>query len=124
MGSSQRSFGLKVVMSSLHENKWCVLCMWVLQSGQYGVGCVSGDILFMYWYRRGDLFARSCESVRLMLLGSVSSVALMGGAMVFSTLLCLLSMRYFSVVCVCMALVFSFIVSVVVSFGGVSRFVV
>ena len=111
-------------MSSLHENRCCVLCMCVLQSGQFGVGCVSGDILFMYSCRNGDLFVRSWESVRLMLLERVSSVTFTGGAMVFSTLLCALFVRYCCVVCVCMALVFCFIVSVVVSFGRVSRFMV
>ena len=98
--------------------------MWILQSVQFGVGCVSGDILFIYLCRKGDLFVRNCESVRLMLLGSVSSVVLTGGAMAFSILLCVLFLRYSSVLCVCMVLVFSFIVSVVVSFGGVSRFMV
>ena len=37
-----------------------------LQSGQSGDGWVLGDILCRYEYRSGDLFVRSCASVRRM----------------------------------------------------------
>ena len=60
----------------------------MLQSGQSGDGCVSGAILCKYVYSSGDLFVRSCASVRLMWCVSVCSDLWMSGAGVLITLLC------------------------------------
>ena len=45
-GLSQRSTGVSVVLMFVYVNKRYVSCVCVLQSGQSGVGCVSGDILY------------------------------------------------------------------------------
>jgi hypothetical protein len=51
--------------------------------------------LCLYVYRRGDLFARICAKVRLVLLGRDSSVLCIVGASSCSILLGDLSARYF-----------------------------
>ena len=49
---------------------------------------MEGFILCRYDRRSGDLFVRSCASVRLMLCVSVCSALFIGGGGAFSSLLC------------------------------------
>ena len=101
-----------------------MLCMLFVQSGQFGVGCVPGDILCIYSMRKGDLSIRSCASNRLVYFESVSSVLSMGGAVSPRSLLCGLLRRCCSVICVWIVLMFCFIVVCVVSFGCESMLIV
>ena len=57
----------------------------MLHRGQSGDGWFWGSILWRYVLRNGDLFVRSCASVRQVFLGRVCSVLLMGGADWFMT---------------------------------------
>ena len=70
-----------------HSNRCLVSCVWCRQSGQWGVGCVSGDILCKYDLSNGDLFVRSCASVLRVPCFRVFSCSLMSGAVWFSILL-------------------------------------
>ena len=54
-------------------------CVWVLQRGHSGDGCVLTSTLCKYDLRKGDLFVLSWALVRRVRRGSVSSELLMCG---------------------------------------------
>lgn len=79
-----------------------------------------GLILCKYDCRSGDLFVRSCASVRRMLCVSVFSELLIGGGGAFSILLRCVCV-YVCTICVWMIFLFCFMVSSVVFCGVVSK---
>lgn len=72
----------------------------------------------------GDLFVLSCASSLRVCLGRVFSVGLMSGGWVLSILFAGFVFRYVPTNCVWIVFMFCLMVSVVVSSGGVSRFIV
>ena len=56
-----------------------MLCVSVLQRGQYGEVFVLVLTLYKYDMRKGDLFVLRWASVRRVCLGRVSSVVFIGG---------------------------------------------
>ena len=44
--------------------RWCVSCVWMLQRGHSGDGCVLASTLCNYDLRKGDLFVLSWARVR------------------------------------------------------------
>ena len=54
-------------------------CMWMLQRGHSGDGCVLASTLCKYDLRKGDLFLLSCASVRRVRRRNLSSELLMCG---------------------------------------------
>ena len=52
-------------------------CVWMLQRGHSGDGCVLASTLCKYDLRKGDLFVLSWARVRRVRRGSLSSVMLM-----------------------------------------------
>ena len=45
-------------------NRRCVSCVWMLQRGHSGDGCVLASTLCKYDSRKADLFVLSCARVR------------------------------------------------------------
>ena len=68
----------------------CRVCVWILQLGHSGDGCVLVSTLCKYDLRKGDLFVLSLEMVRRVMLGRISSELLMwgGGAQYFVIAFC------------------------------------
>ena len=64
-----------------------MLCVWMLQRGHCGDGCVLASNLCMYNLRKGDLLVLSWVRVRRVSRGSLSSELLMCGGCVRSILL-------------------------------------
>ena len=62
-------------------------CVWVLQRGHSGDGCVLASTLCKYDLRKGDLFVLSWARVRRVRRGSLSSELLVCGGGVRSILL-------------------------------------
>ena len=62
-------------------------CVWMLQRGHSGDGCVLASTLCKYDLRKGDLFVLSWARVRRVRRGSISSELLMCGGDVRSILL-------------------------------------
>ena len=62
-------------------------CVWILQRGHSGAGCVLASTLCKYDFRKGDLFVLSWARVRRVRRGSLSSELLMCGGGVRSILL-------------------------------------
>ena len=54
-------------------------CVWMLQRGYSGDGCVLVSTLCKYNLRKGDLFVLSWARVRRVMPGSISSYLLMCG---------------------------------------------
>ena len=54
-------------------------CVWMLQRGHSGDGCVLASTLCKYDLRKGDLFVLSWARVRRVRRGSISSELLMCG---------------------------------------------
>ena len=54
-------------------------CVWMLQRGYSGDGCVLASTLCMYNLRKGDLCVLSWARVRRVRRGSISSELLIGG---------------------------------------------
>ena len=100
-------------------------CVWMLQRGHSGDGCVLASTLCKYDLRKGDLFVRSWARVRRVRRGSLSSELLMRGGGVHSILLLRLVARCLEIIDVCIWRIFVFM-SVVVTVGGgsVGMFVV
>ena len=73
-----------------------MLCVWMLQRGHSGDGCVLASTLCKYDLRKGDLFVLSWARVRRVRRGSISSELLVCGGGVRSILL-LCTMRTQSV---------------------------
>ena len=65
-------------------------CVWMLQRGHSGDGCVLASTLCKYDLRKGDLFFLSWARVQRVRRGSLSSELLMCGGGVCSILLLLL----------------------------------
>ena len=83
--------------------KRCVSCVWMLQRGHSGDGCVLASTLCKYDLRKGDLFVLSWARVRR---GSLSSELLVCGGGVRSILLLPLVAR-----CLCHGVFPSFVLS-------------
>ena len=62
-------------------------CVWMLQRGHSGDGCVLASNLCKYDLQKGDLFVLSWVRVRQVRRGSLSSELLMCGGGVYSILL-------------------------------------
>ena len=68
------------------EQMMCVVCVWMLQRGHSGDGCVLASTLCKYDLRKGDLFVLSWARVRRVRRGSISSELLVCGGGVRSIL--------------------------------------
>ena len=76
-------------------------CVWMLQRGHSGDGCVLASTLCKYDLRRGDLFDLSWARVRRVRRASFSSELLMCGGGVCSILLLPLAARCLETIDVC-----------------------
>ena len=65
-------------------------CVWMLQRGHSGDGCVLASTLCEYDLRKGDLVVLSWARVRRVMRGSISSEQLMCGGGARSICYCLL----------------------------------
>ena len=79
------------------EKIMCVVCVWVLQRGHRGDGCVLASTL-----RKGDLFVLCWARVRRMRRGRISLELLMCGGGVHSILVLPLVTRCLETIDVCM----------------------
>ena len=61
------------------EEMICVVCVWMLQRGYSGDGCVLALTLCKYDLRKGDLFVLIWARVRRVRWGNLSSELLMCG---------------------------------------------
>ena len=89
-------------------------CVWMLQRGHSGDGCVLASTLCKYDLRKGDLFVLSWVRVRQGMRGSISSELLMCGGRARSSLLLPLVARCLDTIDVCVWRMFVFM-SVVVT---------
>ena len=96
-------------------------CVWMLQRGHSGDGCVLASTLCKYDLRKGDLFVLSWARVRL---GSISSELLMCGGGVHSILLLPRVARCLETIDVCIWRMFVFMSVVVTVWGSAGMFVV
>ena len=85
-------------------------CVWMLQRGHSGDGCVLASTLCKYDLRKGDLFVLSWAMVRRVRRGSLSSELLMCGGGVRSILLLPLVARCLETIDVCIWRMFVFYV--------------
>ena len=99
-------------------------CMWMLQRGHIGDGCVLASTLCMYDLRKGDLFVLSWARVRRVRRESISSELLVCGGGVRSILLLPLVDRCLETIDVCIWRMFVFMSVVVTVWGSVGMFVV
>ena len=76
-------------------------CVWILQRGHSGDGCVLASTLCKYDLRKGDLFVLSWARVRRVRRGSLSSELLVCGGGVRSILLLPLVARCLETIDVC-----------------------
>ena len=76
-------------------------CVWMLQRGHSGDGCVLASTLCKHDLRKGDLFVLGWERVRRVRRGSLSSELLMCGGGVCSILLLPLVSRCLETIYVC-----------------------
>ena len=104
--------------------KLCVSCVWMLQRGHSGDGCVLSSTLCKYDLRKGDLFVLSWARVRRVRRGILSSELLMCGGGVRSILLLPLVARCLETIDVCIWRMFVFMSVVVTVWGPVRMFVV
>ena len=74
-------------------------CVWMLQRGHSGDGCVLASTLCKYDLRKGDLFVLSWARVRRVRRGSISSELLVCGGGVRSILLLPLVARCLETIC-------------------------
>ena len=95
-------------------------CVWMLQKGHSGDGCVLASTLCKYDLRKGDLFVLSWEMRR----GSISSELLVCGGGERSILLLPLVARCLETIYVCIWRMFVFMSVVVTVWGSVGMFVV
>ena len=95
-------------------------CVWMLQRGHSGDGCVLASTLCKYDLRKGDLFVLSWARVRR----SISSELLVYGEGVRSILLLPLVARCLETIDVCIWRMFVFMSVVVTVWGFVGMFVV
>ena len=101
-------------------------CVWMLQRGHSGDGCVLASTLCKYDLRKGDLFVLSWARVRRVRRGSISSELLVCGGGVRSILLLPLVARCLETIeCVLYIWrMFVFMSVVVTVWGSVGMFVV
>ena len=92
-------------------------CVWMLQRGHSGDGCVLASTLCKYDLRKGYLFVLSWARVRRVRRGSISSELLVCGGGVRSILLLPLVARCLETIDVCIWCMFVFM-SVVVTVWG------
>ena len=83
-------------------------CVWMLQRGHSGGGCVLASTLCKYDLRKGDLFVLSWARVRRVRRGSISSELLVCGGGVRSILLLPLVARCLETIDVCIWRMFVF----------------
>ena len=105
-GSVHKSRGYNVVCMWVELKRWCVSCVWVLQRGHSGDGCVSASTLCKYTLRKGDLFVLSWTRVRRVRQRSISSELLMCGGGVLSILFLPLVARCLETIDVCIWRIF------------------
>ena len=99
-------------------------CVWMLQRGHSGDGCVLASTLCKYDLRKGDLVVLSWARVRRVRRGSLSSVLLVCGGGVRSILLLPLVVRCLETIDVCIWRRFVFMSVVVTVWGSVGMIVV
>ena len=99
-------------------------CVWMLQRGHSGDGCVLASTLCKHDLRKGDLFVLSWARVRRVKRGSISSELLVCGGGVRSILLLPLVARCLETIDVCIWRMFGFMSVVVTVWGSVGMFVV
>ena len=99
------------------EEMVCVVCVWMLQRGHSGDGCVLASTLFKYDLRKGDLFALSWARVRRMMRGIISSELLICGGGVRSILLLPLVARCIETIDVRIWRMFALMIVVVTVWG-------
>ena len=98
-------------------------CVWMLQRGHSGDGCVLASTLCKCDLRKGDLFVLSWARVRRVRRGSLYSELLVCGG-VRSILLLPLVARCLETIYVCIWRMFVFMSVVVTAWGSVGMFVV
>ena len=99
-------------------------CVWMLQRGHIGDGCVLASTLCKYALRKGDLFVLSWARGRQVGRGSLPSELLVCGGGVRCILLLPLVARCLDTIYVCIWRMFVFISVVVTVWGSVGMFVV
>ena len=99
-------------------------CVWMLQRGHSGDGCVLASTLCKYDLRKGALFVLSWAKVRRGMRGSISSELQMCGGGARSILLLPLVARCIETIDVCIWCMFIFMSIVVTVLGSVGMFVV
>ena len=99
-------------------------CVWILQRGDSGDGCVLASTLCKYDLRKGDSFVFSGARVRRVMQGSLSSELLMCGGGVHSILVLPLVASCLETIYVCKWRIFVFMSVVVTVWGSVGMFVV
>ena len=85
-------------------------CVWMLQRGHSGDGCVLASTFCKYDLRKGDLFVLSWARVRRVRRGSLSSELLMCGGDVRSILLLPLVARCLETIDVCIIIIIIIII--------------
>ena len=99
-------------------------CVWILQRGHSGDGCVLASTLCKYELRKGDLFVLSWARVRRVRQGNLSSEQLMCGGGVRCILLLPLVARCLETLDVRIWRKFVFMSVVVTVWGSVGMLVV
>ena len=99
-------------------------CVWMLQRGHSGDGCVLASTLCKYDLRKGDLIVLSWAKVRRVRRESISSELLVCGGVVRSILLLTLVARWLETIDVCIWRMFVCMFVVVIVWGSVGMFVV
>ena len=99
-------------------------CVWMLQRGHSGDGCVLASTLCKYDLRKGYLFVLRLARVQRVRPVSLSSELLMCGGRVRSILLLPLVARCLKTIGVCIWRMFVFMSVVVTVWGSVGMFVV
>ena len=99
-------------------------CVWMLQRGHSGDGCVLASTLCKYDWRKGDLFVLSWATVRRVRRGSLTSELIVCGRGVRSILLLPLVARCLGTIDVCIWRMFVFMPVVVTVWWSVGMFVV
>ena len=98
-------------------------CVWILQRGNSGDGCVLALTLCKYDLRKGDLFVMSWARVRRVRRGSFSSELLVCGGGVCSILLFPPVARCLETIDVCIWRMLVFMSVVVTVWGSMGMFV-
>ena len=99
-------------------------CVWMLQRGHSGDGCVLASTLCKYDLRKGALYVLSWARLRRVWRESISSELLMCGGGVRSILLFLLVARCLKTIDVCIWRMLVFMSVVLIVWGSVGMFVV